>query len=79
VTQSSTHGAAASDATCAPEARVLICSPIRIYADGIALGLAGVTGVRVVGASRDADGCVQQAERLAPDVVLLDLATGGAT
>jgi two-component system, NarL family, nitrate/nitrite response regulator NarL len=53
--------------------RVLVASPIRFYADGLAHELARTDGIEVVGVARTERQLVQDADELAPDVVLLDV------
>jgi DNA-binding NarL/FixJ family response regulator len=60
--------------------RVLIVDDHPIFRDGLATALAGVDDLEVVGAAVDGEEAVAMAERLRPDVVLMDLnmpGTGG--
>jgi DNA-binding NarL/FixJ family response regulator len=60
--------------------RVLIVDDHPIFRDGLATALAGVDDLEVVGAAKDGDEAVALADRLHPDVVLMDLnmpGTGG--
>lgn len=58
--------------------RLLICSPVAIYAEGLAVALGRAPGIRVLGTVADAPDCLEEVERVDPDVLLLDLATTGA-
>jgi two-component system, NarL family, nitrate/nitrite response regulator NarL len=53
--------------------RVLVCSPVRLYADGLAAVLRVTEGIEVAGCARNAAGCLRQAGELRPDVVLVDM------
>jgi two-component system, NarL family, nitrate/nitrite response regulator NarL len=53
--------------------RVVIAAQTRVYREGLAEILAQDDQLDVVGASADAMGCVEQATRLGPDIVLLDM------
>jgi len=56
-----------------PTIRILICSPIRLYGEGLAKLLAG-DRFEVVGAAVDPHAWASDAERVEPEVVLVDLA-----
>jgi two-component system, NarL family, nitrate/nitrite response regulator NarL len=59
-------------------ARVLVCSPVRLYREGLADVLSHKNGLSVVAvASTDAE-CLAAARQLSPGVTLLDLATVGS-
>ena len=53
--------------------RVLLASPVRFYADGLARELAQVPGLEVVGVVRSVDDVAAQSTVVEPDVVLLDV------
>lgn len=65
------------ESECAPRAviRVLVCSEIRLYRDGIAQGLAGAPGTEVAGTVGTCAEALEAVEADAPQVVLLDMAT----
>ena len=56
-----------------PTTRVLIVDDQRVVREGLALLLRLLPGVEVVGSASDGEDAVAQAERLDPDVVLMDL------
>ena len=56
-----------------PPIRVLIADDQRVVRDGLVLLIGMLDGIEVVGAARDGAEAVQMAERLRPDVVLMDL------
>jgi two-component system nitrate/nitrite response regulator NarL len=61
--------------------RVMVCSHIRLYRDGLAGFLNTIDGLVLVATTGNDERCVQAARSLLPDVVLLDAATpdGAAT
>jgi two-component system, NarL family, nitrate/nitrite response regulator NarL len=59
-------------------ARVLICSPVRLYREGLADVLSRTDGMSVVDVASTEAECLDAARRLAPGVTLLDLMTGGS-
>jgi DNA-binding NarL/FixJ family response regulator len=61
-----------------PRIRVLIVAQIRLYREGLAHALSDLHKVNVVATAATAEAALPQAEKLRPDVVLLDLATAGA-
>ena len=56
-----------------PVIRVLVCSDVRLYRDGLALVLAREPRLEVAGTAADADEAVAVAADVQPDVVLLDM------
>jgi two-component system nitrate/nitrite response regulator NarL len=54
--------------------RVLVCSPIRLYGEGLVAVLGSTGGIDVVGCELIVEDCVRAARALRPDVVLLDMA-----
>jgi DNA-binding NarL/FixJ family response regulator len=54
--------------------RILICSPIRLYCEGLARLLAGEAGLDVAGTACGGQDWIASARHLDPDVVLVDLA-----
>ncbi|HYH78826.1 MAG TPA: response regulator transcription factor [Longimicrobium sp.] len=58
--------------------RVLVAASVRLYRDGIALGLERTPGVGVVGVACDAGEVLAAVRSGAADVVLLDVSMGGA-
>ncbi|HEX8212609.1 MAG TPA: response regulator transcription factor [Longimicrobium sp.] len=58
--------------------RTLVAASVRLYRDGISLGLQRSPGVRVVGTAGDARAVLAAVEQSAPDVVLLDVSMPGA-
>lgn len=57
--------------------RVLVCSDIRIYREGLAEALGRRPRLAVVGTAACGEDCVDAARRLDPAVVLLDMASPG--
>jgi DNA-binding NarL/FixJ family response regulator len=57
--------------------RVVIADDHPLYREGVARSLSEDAGILVVGQAQDAPGAVELAERLAPDVVLLDISMPG--
>lgn len=60
------------------ECGVLICSPIAIYAEGLAVALELVPWLAVLGTAGDGERCLEAVRRRRPAVTLLDLETDGA-
>ena len=60
-----------------PELRVIVADDHPVYREGLALVLGSLPGVTVVGEASDGDEAVALAERLVPDVVLMDLSMPG--
>jgi len=58
--------------------RLFICSDVRIFREGLAETLAIRDGLEIVGTACGGQECLQSAQALAPDVVLLDMATAGS-
>jgi DNA-binding NarL/FixJ family response regulator len=54
--------------------RVLVCSPIRLYGEGLAAVLGTRNDIEVAGCSTSPTGCLQLAEQVKPQVVVLDMA-----
>src|SRR5207247_700425 len=57
--------------------RLLVADDHRVYRAGIRVLLTGVKEVEVVGEAADGDQAILEAERLSPDVVLMDLRMPG--
>jgi DNA-binding NarL/FixJ family response regulator len=53
--------------------RVVVAEDHPIFRDGLRSLLAGIDGVQLVGEAADGDAAIEQAVRLRPDVVLMDL------
>jgi DNA-binding NarL/FixJ family response regulator len=60
-----------------PELRVVVADDHPVYREGLAMVLGSLPGVTVVGEASDGDEAVSVAERLVPDVVLMDLSMPG--
>ncbi|MET0399156.1 MAG: response regulator transcription factor [Longimicrobiaceae bacterium] len=60
------------------EVRAVVAAAVRLYREGVSLGLERCPGVCVVGEARDADETLAAVARGAPDVVLLDVSMHGA-
>lgn len=58
--------------------RTLVAASVRLYRDGISLGLQRSPGLRVVGTAGDAREVLAAVEQSAPHVVLLDVSMPGA-
>src|SRR3954451_18200119 len=58
--------------------RLLICSDVRIFREGLAEVLAARAGLEVAGVASEGEECLRAAQALAPDIVLLDMATAGS-
>ncbi len=58
--------------------RLVICSDVRIFREGLAEVLGARDGIDVVSAVCEGEECLRDARALAPDVVLLDMATAGS-
>ena len=56
-----------------PELRVVVADDHPVYREGLAMVLSSLEGVTVVGEASDGQEAVDLAERLTPDVVLMDL------
>jgi DNA-binding NarL/FixJ family response regulator len=59
------------------ELRVVVADDHPVYREGLALVLDALDGVAVVGEAGDGEEAVEAAERLRPDVVLMDLSMPG--
>ncbi|MER5336147.1 response regulator transcription factor [Micromonospora sp. NPDC002717] len=57
--------------------RVLLVDDHPIFLDGLRTALDGVPGIEIVGTATDGEAALVAAERLRPDVVLMDLAMPG--
>jgi two-component system nitrate/nitrite response regulator NarL len=60
------------------QSRVIIVSDARLYREGLALSLAGIDGVVVVGIADTLSSALTCIEESSPDVALLDIAMPGA-
>jgi two-component system nitrate/nitrite response regulator NarL len=54
--------------------RVLVCCSTRLYGEGLAAVLAAREGIEVVGCATAPADCLQQAEAMRPELVLLEMA-----
>jgi DNA-binding NarL/FixJ family response regulator len=57
-----------------PPTRILICSPIRLYGEGLAMLLGSDADLEIAGLHADCEDCIAAAQRTEPDIVLFDLA-----
>ena len=56
-----------------PGTGVLVCSPVRLYREGLADGLSQAEGIRVAGTAADIESCVRQGVAAGARIVLLDV------
>jgi two-component system nitrate/nitrite response regulator NarL len=58
--------------------RIIICSSIRLYREGLARVLGELTGIEVLHGAQGREECLALTETEAPDMVLLDMSTPGS-
>lgn len=58
--------------------RIVICSAIRLYREGLATALRDLDSFEVVAVARDPADCHRRVRGLNPEMVLLDMATSGS-